>query len=168
LPVEFFMKRVAFVALGIVCLLSPASAAPQTLNLDVVNRAEWSAESVRSKEIDPALIKVQVLLDRARFSPGVIDGHRGENLQNAIKAFEMAHDLKPDGDLDEETWAKLDETSSDPALIEYTIKDEDVKGPFVAIPEKMEDQTKLDHLGYSSAEELLAEKFHMDIDLLML
>ncbi|MGO4524813.1 L,D-transpeptidase family protein [Microvirga sp. 2MCAF35] len=131
-----------------------------------MNKAEWSAESSKNKEIDPALVKAQVLLDRARFSPGVIDGHSGENLRNAIKAFEATHDLKSDGDLDEESWAKLKETSSDPALIEYTIKGEDIKGPFVTIPEKMEDQAKLDHLGYSSPEELLAEKFHMDMDLL--
>jgi len=160
------MKRVAYVVLGVVGLLGSAHAAPQTLNLESVNKAEWKAESGRSKEIDPALLKVQVLLDRARFSPGVIDGHHGENLRNALKAFEAAHDLKADGNLDQESWAKLNETSSDPALIEYTIKDEDVKGPFVSIPEKLEDQAKLDHLGYSSAEELLAEKFHMDGDLL--
>ncbi|WP_262028961.1 L,D-transpeptidase [Microvirga sp. Mcv34] len=160
------MKRVASVALGIVCLLSPAIAAPQTLNLETVNSAAWSAETGKSKEIDPALVKAQVLLDRARFSPGVIDGHDGENLRNAIKAFDAAHDLKSDEGLDEKSWAKLNETSSDPALIEYTITAEDVKGPFVAIPEKMEEQAKLDHLGYSSAEELLSEKFHMDTDLL--
>ncbi|MBA1157151.1 L,D-transpeptidase family protein [Microvirga mediterraneensis] len=160
------MRCVAYAALGIMCLLGSASAAPQALNLDAVNKAEWSAETGKGKEIDPALVKIQVLLDRARFSPGVIDGHNGENLRNAIKAFDAAHDLKADGKLDEESWAKLNETSSEPTLIEYTIKAEDVKGPFVAIPEKMEDQAKLDHLGYSSAEELLAEKFHMDMDLI--
>ncbi|EIM29522.1 L,D-transpeptidase family protein [Microvirga lotononidis] len=160
------MKRVAYIALGILCLLRPAMAAPPELNLEAVNKAEWSAESGRSKETDPAIVKIQVLLDRARFSPGVIDGRNGENLRNAIKAFEAAHDLKPDGNLDEDAWSKLKETSSDPALVEYTIKGEDVKGPFMTIPEKMEDQAKLDYLGYSSPEELLAEKFHMDMDLL--
>jgi lipoprotein-anchoring transpeptidase ErfK/SrfK len=106
------------------------------------------------------------LLDRARFSPGVIDGHNGENLQNAIKAFEKARDLKVDGVLDEEVWTKINETSPEPVLVEYTIRDEDVKGPFVDIPDKMEDQAKLDRLGYSSPQELLAERFHMDVDLL--
>ena len=52
-------------------------------------------------------------------------------------------------------------------LIEYAITDADVKGPFVEkIPDKMEEQAKLDRLGYTSPEELLSEKFHMDHNLL--
>jgi lipoprotein-anchoring transpeptidase ErfK/SrfK len=165
-PVEPPMKLIAYAALGFLGILGPALAAPQGLDLGAVNSAEWAPKNDKGKEIDPALIKAQVLLDRARFSPGVIDGHNGENLQNALKAFEKNNELKPDGALDEEVWKKLTETSADPVLIEYTITDDDVKGPFVKIPDKMEDQAKLDRLGYSSPEELLAEKFHMDEDLL--
>lgn len=160
------MKLIAYAALGLLSVLGPAAADPQGLDLEAVNGAEWTSKSDKGKEIDTALIKAQVLLDRARFSPGVIDGHKGENLQNAIKIFEKANELKPDGALDEEVWRKLTETSAEPVLIEYTITDEDVKGPFVEIPDKMEDQAKLERLGYSSPEELLAEKFHMDVDLL--
>jgi lipoprotein-anchoring transpeptidase ErfK/SrfK len=160
------MKIVAYVALVVGGFVNPALAAPQTLDPEAVNKAEWSAKGDKGKEIDPALVKVQVLLDRSHFSPGVIDGHHGENLRNAIKAFEKERGLKPDGTLDEELWAKLNETSSDPVLVEYTTRDEDVKGPFVTIPDKLEDQANLDRLGYSSPEELLAERFHMDLDLL--
>jgi lipoprotein-anchoring transpeptidase ErfK/SrfK len=139
--------------------------------MEAVNKADWSAAKekeakVKEKEVSPALIKTQVLLDRARFSPGVIDGHNGENLQNAVKAFEKARNLQPDGALDQEFWTKLNETSPDPALIEYTISDEDVKGPFITIPDRMEEQARLERLGYSSPDELLAERFHMDVDLL--
>ncbi|MBM6579944.1 murein L,D-transpeptidase [Microvirga sp. BT689] len=160
------MKPFAYAALGFFSLLGPVLAAPQELDLETVNKAEWTDKSGKGKEIDPALIKVQVLLDRARFSPGVIDGHNGENLRNAIKAFEKARQLKADGALDKEVWTKLNETSPEPVLTEYTIREEDVKGPFVEIPDKLEDQAKLDRLGYSDPEELLAEKFHMDVDLL--
>ncbi|MEE1612014.1 L,D-transpeptidase family protein [Microvirga sp. CF3016] len=160
------MKVVAYVAVGVMGLATPVLAAPQDLNLETVNKAEWTAEAGKGKEIDPALVKTQVLLDRARFSPGVIDGHNGENLRNAIKAFEKERGLKPDGTLDEEFWAKLKEASSEPALVEYTIQDVDVKGPFVTVPDKLEDQARLDRLGYSGPDELLAEKFHMDVDLL--
>jgi lipoprotein-anchoring transpeptidase ErfK/SrfK len=165
------MKSIAYAALGFFSVLGPALAAPQGLDLEAVNSAEWTAKGGKGKgsngkEIDPALIKAQVLLDRARFSPGVIDGHNGENLQNALKIFEKSNELKPDGALDEEVWRKLAETSTEPVLTEYTITDDDVKGPFVKIPDKMEEQAKLDRLGYSSPEELLAEKFHMDVDLL--
>jgi lipoprotein-anchoring transpeptidase ErfK/SrfK len=160
------MKSVAYAAFGALCLLSPALAAPQGVDMEAVNKADWSAAQGKEKEVNPALIKAQVLLDRVRFSPGVIDGHNGENLQNAIKAFEKAHNLQPDGAIDQEFWTKLNETSANPALIDYTISDEDVKGPFKAIPDKMEEQAELDRLGYSSPEELLAERFHMDVDLL--
>jgi lipoprotein-anchoring transpeptidase ErfK/SrfK len=160
------MKIVAYVALVVGGFVNTALAAPQTLDPEAVNKAEWSAKGDKGKEIDPALVKAQVLLDRSHFSPGVIDGHDGENLRNAIKAFEKERGLKPDGTLDEELWAKLNEASSDPVLVEYTTRDEDVKGPFVTIPDKLEDQANLDRLGYSSPEELLAERFHMDVDLL--
>ncbi len=160
------MKIVAYAVLGLVGLTGSVLAEGPKLDLDAVNGATWSAKAGKSKEIDPVLVKAQVLLDRARFSPGVIDGHDGDNLKNAIKAFEKAHDLKPDGALDEAVWAKLNEISANPVLVEYKIAAEDVKGPFIEIPDKMEDQAKLDRLGYSGPEELLAEKFHMDVDLL--
>jgi lipoprotein-anchoring transpeptidase ErfK/SrfK len=160
------MKLTAYAALGLLSALGPAVAAPQGFDLLAVNSAEWAPKSDKGKEIDPTLIKAQVLLDRARLSPGVIDGHNGENLQNAIKIFEKTHELKPDGALDEEVWRKLTETATEPVLTEYTITDDDVKGPFVKIPDKLEEQASLDRLGYSSPEELLAEKFHMDVDLL--
>jgi lipoprotein-anchoring transpeptidase ErfK/SrfK len=163
---ELSMKTAAYAALWTVALLGCALAEPQGLNLEGVNNAEWSSMSGKGAEPDPALVRVQVLLDRARFSPGVIDGHQGENFRNAVEAFERAHELKPDGIPDEEVLAKLNEISAEPALIEYTITEEDVKGPFVRIPEKLEEQADLDRLGYSSPEELLAEKFHMDADLL--
>jgi lipoprotein-anchoring transpeptidase ErfK/SrfK len=163
---QLLTSSAKFIGIATFSLLSLGSAlaAPQALDLETVNHADLSAK--KEKEISPAFIKAQVLLDRARFSPGVIDGHNGENMQNAIKAFEKTRGLKPDGALDDELWAKLNETSADPALIEYTIQDEDVKGPFVKIPDKMEEQATLDRLGYQSPEELLAEKFHMDEDLL--
>ena len=160
------MKTVACAALGLFGLLSPALAAPPELTLEAINKTEWSAEGGNEKEISPILVKAQVLLDRARFSPGVIDGRNGENMQNAIKAFEKARGLNPDGSLDGELWAKLNQTSAEPALIAYTIRDEDVKGPFAKIPDKLEEQANLERLGYSSPEELLAERFHMDQDLL--
>ncbi|WP_457091176.1 L,D-transpeptidase family protein [Microvirga sp. P5_D2] len=157
------MKLFGYVVLSAVGLTSIAVAS-ETLTLDAVNSAGLSEKL--EKGTSPVLIKAQVLLDRARFSPGVIDGRNGENLQNAIKAFEKVKGLKVDGKLDDEFWTQLNEGASDPALVEYAISEDDVKGPFASIPDKMEDQAKLERLSYTSAEELLAEKFHMDVDLL--
>jgi lipoprotein-anchoring transpeptidase ErfK/SrfK len=162
------MKTLIVAVFGMWSLAGTALAAPpqsKKLELDAVNKADLAAKE--ESGVSPALIKAQVLLDRARFSPGVIDGRNGENVQNAIKAFEKAHNLKIDGKLDEELWTKLNEPSSEPVLAEYTISDKDVEGPFVEeIPDKLEDLVGLDRLAYTGPEELLAEKFHMDEDLL--
>ncbi len=167
------MSRRSMIAAALAGLLLQAGAAGAVERLDkeTVNGAEFSDRAPQRKDgkgrPDPAIVKAQVLLDRAHFSPGVIDGYFGDNIAKALKGFEQANGLAPDGMPDPESWAKLVATSSDPVLVEYAISPEDVKGPFVdKIPDKMEDMAKLERLAYRSPRELLAEKFHMDEDLL--
>jgi lipoprotein-anchoring transpeptidase ErfK/SrfK len=63
-------------------------------------------------------------------------------------------------------WQQLTGTSSDPIITDYTISDEDVRGPFLPIPAKMEEMKDLPALSYASAREKIAEKFHMSEALL--
>jgi len=153
--------------LAFLLLLVPASAAP--LDIQAVNDAQWTQTqrpSVKGR-ISPIMIKAQVLLDRARFSPGEIDGKPGENFNKALRAFADHLGLSSTEQLTEEAWQALVSTSSDPVLIEYTISDEDVRGPFVKnIPKRLELMKDLPALGYTSAREKIAEKFHMSQDLL--
>ena len=115
----------------------------------------------------PVLIKAQVLLDRAGFSSGVIDGRAGTNFINALRAFQQQNGLPERDDLDPATWAKLVATSEDPILTEYVVTPEDVRGPFVPeIPFSFEKKAELKRLAYTGPSELLAERFHMDEDLL--
>jgi lipoprotein-anchoring transpeptidase ErfK/SrfK len=104
-------------------------------------------------------LRAQILLDRAGFSSGEIDGTLGTNTTRALKAFQRTHDLPATGRMDRATWNALN-TEASPALVAYTIGADDVKGPFAEIPADMMEKSKLEHLGYTSALEGLAEKFH--------
>jgi lipoprotein-anchoring transpeptidase ErfK/SrfK len=131
-----------------------------------IDQADWSAQPVTPQAKRNALVRAEVLLARAHFSPGVIDGQDGGNLQNAIAAFETAHGLPVDGKMDEEVWAALAKDAR-PALTDYVITADDVKGPFLAkIPTDMTEMAKLDTVGFTSPLEALAERFHMDEALL--
>ena len=124
-------------------------------------------EADEAETPDPAIARLQVMLDRTRFSPGVIDGYYGENVRLALAAFAEAEGLDFNGQLTRELWDALERRTSGPAIVAYTLADGDVRGPFTAaIPESMQGKARLDHLGYTSAAEALAERFHMDEDLL--
>ena len=157
------MRPTLFVAFAAIALtLAPAAAAPRALAPNDINGAELSG----AKNSEIVNIKAQVLLDRARFSPGAIDGRRGENFSNALRAFQKENGLQENGELNAETWSKLAQ-NSEPVVIEYTITAQDVKGPFAEeIPDKMEKKAELKRLDYTGADEMLAERFHMDEDLL--
>lgn len=149
----------------LVFLAGSAAAAP--LDIQAVNDAQWSPSRAAKSQAGAILIKAQVLLDRAHFSPGEIDGKLGDNFRKALTAFAAHRGLNSRGALTEEVWRELTATSSDPVLTEYTISDEDVRGPFVqSIPVSLERMKELPFLGYTSAREKIAEKFHMSQGLL--
>ena len=140
-------------------------AATPALDAQAIDNAQFSAPSGKGRARAPSaatIIKEEILLDRAGFSPGEIDGQAGSNDQKALAAFQEANGLKPTGRLDAETWDRLTATSSEPALMEYEIQPADVKGPFnKTIPQSFEKKAELKNLNYTSPRELLAEKFHI-------
>src|SRR5229473_7276433 len=137
------------------------------LDAAAINGAEYRAKLPADDKVDAVVVKLQVLLDRARFSPGEIDGKLGENAQKALKAFAEARGLASDKPLTPEIWAALTGTGNDPVIAEYTISENDVKGPFLKrLPAKMEAMKGLEALSYTSPREAIAEKFHMSEGLL--
>lgn len=159
------MLRLIAIALVSATLAGGASAAG--LDGQAVNDARLTGKSLAADRVDPLAVKAQVLLDRARFSPGEIDGRRGENFEKALRAFAEAKGLAPDGKLSAELLAKLSEGGK-PAIIPYVVTKTDLRGPFLAkLPAKMEAMKSLPHLGYTTPREALAEKFHMSEALLV-
>ncbi|EKY28865.1 ErfK/YbiS/YcfS/YnhG [Brevundimonas diminuta 470-4] len=116
---------------------------------------------------DAATARAQILLDRANFSPGVIDGLGGDNTRQAIAAFEKAAGLPQDGVLDAEVFRRLTAGDDGQVLTDYTITAADLAGPFIGqVPASLADMAKLETVGYATPLEMLAEKFHMTEGLL--
>ena len=156
--------RVLIILAGLFLVTCPASA--KYLDAGAVNKAQFDGSFASKKAISPLLIKAEILLARAHFSPGEISGRAGENLNKAIAAFAEAQG-KATNKLDQELWGKLVSMSADPVIVDYTISQADVRGPFVEqIPNKMEMMKDLPRLAYTTPREALAEKFHMSPELL--
>jgi lipoprotein-anchoring transpeptidase ErfK/SrfK len=135
-----------------------APPAPVALTPELVNAA--ANDGAAGAKPNPAtILRAQVLLDRAHFSSGEIDAATGSNLRMAIAGYQRKMGLKASGELDAPTWTALTADTS-AALISYAVTEADVAGPFMPIPEDMADKAKLPALGYASALEALAERFH--------
>ncbi|WP_064694726.1 L,D-transpeptidase [Rhizobium aegyptiacum] len=110
----------------------------------------------------PEIVALQVFLDRAGISPGVIDGHMGSNVTKAIYAYDQMTGSKLDPNNTEAILEELRMTGGLP-VVSYTITPADAAGPFVAqIPEDYSHKALLPSLAYTSTTEMLAERFHMD------
>jgi len=88
------------------------------LTPDAINNAQWKGAA----QDEALLIKTQILLDRARFSPGEIDGRVGENYQKALAAFAEKHGIASKGEMTDALWQKLTASSQDPIITRYAIE----------------------------------------------
>jgi lipoprotein-anchoring transpeptidase ErfK/SrfK len=139
-----------------------------------VSPPNYDAQAVNDPQNHPDLtdgdtgsgvVRLEILLDRAHFSPGEIDGQFGDNLRTAVTGYQSARNLQKTGSADQATWQSLNADTAS-ALAPYTISADDVMGPFEQISHDMMAQAKLKHLGYQSPPEELGERFHINPKLL--
>jgi lipoprotein-anchoring transpeptidase ErfK/SrfK len=137
-----------------------APAAPITSEFSAATINLATTTSIGPGTRGPAVLRLEILLDRAHFSCGQIDGRYGQNLKNAVEAFQLQNQLTVDGVVGPSVWQLLNQDSAD-AVIEHTISAADVAGPFDAnIPTDMVARSKLKGMYYASALQALTGKYH--------
>ncbi len=138
----------------------------RTPEADIADEDDTESTDAETAEAfpDAAMIRLQVLLDRFGASPGVIDGFDGDNVRKAIRAAETMLGLPVDGELDPDLIQRIE--SGDQVVGSYTITSEDTADIVGPLPEDYSALAQYDFLGYASLREKLAERFHMDEDLL--
>ena len=89
---------------------APPKPKPVAFDVSVVNDPE-TAPPLRRGSSGGAVLRAQVLLDRARFSPGEIDGVFGRNMVQAVAGFQKSHGMVGSGLIDKDTWKELNADS---------------------------------------------------------
>ena len=144
------------------------------------NREEWdqiSSGSVNGAPMTlplggdvagPSVLRVQVLLDRALFSPGIIDGKWGKNTEKAIYWLQKREGIRATGHVDSTTFMRLVELAGTPKELvrEHRLSEEDISGPFVKIPDDIYARAKMECMCYESLPEKLGELFHTSPEIL--
>jgi lipoprotein-anchoring transpeptidase ErfK/SrfK len=157
---------VAAVLAGRADVLEALPAPPAaTISAETINRLPTAAEL--DADDGPGVLHAQILLDRAHFSPGVLNGKTSESTASAVQFFQQAHGLPATGRLDPATYdALVGDVGGIDGAVRYTLTAEDLAGPYFWIPISVYEQAKLSCECYASALEMLDERFHTVTDVL--
>jgi lipoprotein-anchoring transpeptidase ErfK/SrfK len=138
------------------------------LTPDAINNAPVNVP-INGDVSGPSVLRAQIYLDRVHYSVGAIDGRWGRNSAISVWFFQRARGMQATGDLDEQTFQRLAaEAAYAPVVVTHTLTPDDLKGPFQSIPESPYEKAKLNHLGYETLREKLAERFHASEEFLEL
>jgi peptidoglycan hydrolase-like protein with peptidoglycan-binding domain len=151
-------RFITIVSRGVLCcaltlvFTTPALATQKRPQPKKAPAKQAAAKKPAAPVLDEQALQTQVMLDRAGYSPGEIDGRPGTSTKRALDAFTKA------GGAADTTIAPL---------VTYKITDEDAAGPFTPnLPEDMMEKSKLPALGYRDLLEMLGERFHVSPALL--
>jgi len=145
--------------------LGPAPKTQPALSVDEATIDSSNQPQIGNGATGSAVVRAQILLARAHFSCGEIDGRFGTNLQTTVRAFQQNRGLPVTGVIDDATWKALNVDTTVPVMT-VTIAPQDERGPFVRIPANLMLQARLPSLGYTSPLEELSERFHSSPELM--
>mgnify|MGYP002777052665 FL=1 len=142
----------------------PAAQPPAVAPANAEGGERWVPPGTPGSPIDGQMFHAQVLMSAHGFSPGVIDGKKGESFVLALKSFQESRGLKVNGELDGPTRNALLQANR-PSTLMVKLTADDVGGRFVnPFPSDPEKQAELEFLGYRNMLEKLAERYHTTPD----
>lgn len=122
----------------------------------VVGAAGGRAEG--TQEEFEANLRIQIFLDEARFGPGVLDGRIGEFTRMAAAAWCVSRDKAGDDEMAAVGAAAGRAVTT--LYAAYCLRADDFDFVTPGLPAEPEEQAKVKYLGYRSAAEFVAERFH--------
>lgn len=138
----------------------PTSVQPAATTGTATTAKPFAAPGTPGSPIDGTIFHAQILLSAAGFSPGPIDGKKGESLNQALRGFQQARGLDITGKLDGDTRAALLQGGR-PSTVMVRLGPDDVRSHYVLpLPKRPENQAKLPFLGYRNMLEKVAERYH--------
>ena len=146
------------------------SPAPQASGIDDISASSVNAEPSAAQlasQAGPAVARTQILLDRARFSVGVIDGRAAKNTLLAIQWFQKTQNLPQSGVLDAATYNRLMSVAgARPVVRQVTVDASMLKGTIPVLSHNVYEQAKMKCLCYASVTEMLAERYHTSLEMM--
>ena len=143
---------------------------PGELGIDDISVQSVNApppEATFGSGVGPVVTRTQILLDRARFSVGIIDGKASKNTALALLWFQKSQNLPATATLDTATYNRLVAAAgSAPPVVQITVDADMLKGPVAILPKGVYQQAELRCLCYQSVSEMLAERFHSTIEIM--
>lgn len=162
--VSLFSLSIALAAGASLILASEPSEAQDTSKDSTTQAATkakgWVAPGTPGSPIDGTMFHAQVLMSAHGFSPGVIDGKKGQSFVLALESFQESRGLSKTGKLDGQTRRALLEANR-PSTVMVKLTADDVAHQYVSpFPSNPEKQAELKFLGYRNMLEKLAERYH--------
>jgi lipoprotein-anchoring transpeptidase ErfK/SrfK len=146
------------------------TAAPREFGIEDVNAAAVNTAPTPAQlasQAGPVVARAQILLDRARFSVGVIDGHAAKNAALALLWFQKTQNLPQTSQLDQATYDRLMAVAgSRPLVRQVTIDASMLKGTIPVLSHNVYEQAKMKCLCYASITEAMAERFHTSLEMM--